>query len=74
MVNRKRESDDEVRSGSKFPLMDQAFSGFGGGTFDVKIHDNFDQDMQKFKEQYPVLNNRQINKIILPQWTKPENI
>lgn len=71
MVNRKRESDDEVPSGSKFPLIDQAASGFGGGTFDVAIYDNFDQDQIKFSDKYPALSDQKIIKQILGPWEKP---
>ncbi len=71
MVNRKRESDDEVPSGGKWPLIDQAASGFGGGTFDVSIYDNFDQDQIKFNEKYPALSDQKIIKQILSPWEKP---
>ncbi len=71
MVNRKRESDDEVPSGGKLPLIDQAASGFGGGTFDVAIYDNFDQDQIKFNEKYPALSDQKIIKQILGPWEKP---
>ena len=74
MINRERVSDDEIPSGdttaSRIPQMQ---SGFGTGTFDVTIKDNFDKDIPRFKEKYPVLNGQEITKKILPQWTKPKN-
>ncbi|MDD5451705.1 MAG: hypothetical protein PHT49_07415 [Desulfovibrionales bacterium] len=73
MTNRKRVSEDERPSGGKLGLLGQELSGFADGTFDVKIYDNFDQDIQNFKEKYPVLSNQVIKKRILPQWKKPEN-
>ncbi|MEW5948827.1 MAG: hypothetical protein AB1711_05380 [Thermodesulfobacteriota bacterium] len=74
MTNRERVSDDEIPSGDNLiTRLPQRHSGFGTGTFDVKIYDNFDQDIQRFKEKYPVLSNQVIKKRILPQWKKPEN-
>ena len=75
MVNRERVSDDEIPSGNNVATrLPQKQSGFGTGTFDVKIYDNFDQDIQRFRNKYPVLINQQIAKKILPPWKKPENM
>jgi len=63
MVNRKRKKG-EKRSGTLFPLIDQAATGFSTGTFDVSISDNYDEDIKIFKEKYPLMNNYTINKNI----------
>ena len=52
MVNQERK-DGERRSGSMFPLVDQAVSGFYGGTFKLNIFDRYDEDIDLFKKKYP---------------------
>jgi len=51
MTNRERK-DDEPRSGGIFPLIDQAATGFSGGTFDITISDRYIDDTKIFKEKY----------------------
>jgi len=63
MVNRKRKKG-EKRSGSLIPLIDQAVTGFSTGTFDIKISDNYDEDIKIFKEKFPLINGYAINKYI----------
>ena len=46
-------------------------SGFSRGTFDVKIFDNYDEDMVFFRQKYPVLKNYNVEKAILPPWKRP---
>lgn len=73
MTNRERVSEDEIPSGDNSATrLPQKFSGFGTGTFDVEIYDNFDQDIQRFKEKYPAIGNQKINKRVLSQWEKPK--
>lgn len=73
MTNRQRLYDDEIPAGdntaSRLP---QKQSGFGTGTFDVTILDNYDRDMQQFTAQYAVLTGQVIVKRILPRWTPPK--
>lgn len=72
MINRERLSEDELPSGdTTITRIPQFNSGFATGTFDVKIFDNLDQDIDRFKGQYPVLGNIKIEKRILPPWKKP---
>lgn len=72
MTNRERVSDDEIRSGNNlFTRLPQKQSGFGTGTFDVNIYDNFDQDIKDFRAKYFILKSQEINKRILSQWQKP---
>jgi hypothetical protein len=70
-VVRERKNDSEMRAGPVIPLVDQAVTGFSGGTFDVRIFDNYDEDIVIFKQKYPVLNNYAVEKAILPSWKKP---
>jgi hypothetical protein len=73
MTNRKRTSNEEISSGGKLGLVGQSASGFGEGTFDIKIYDNLEQDILKYKNQYPILSNAKIIKRILPPWEKPKS-
>ncbi len=62
--------DDELRSGSMFPLLDQAITGFSGGTFDVLLEDQYEQDMKVFKQRFPVLNSIAVKKDIFLSFDK----
>jgi len=64
MVNRKRK-DGERRSGSIFPLIDQAATGFANSTFDVSISDRGVSDIPLFKKVYPQLEDHMIQKSIM---------
>jgi hypothetical protein len=66
---RKKEGE-EVVAGFFLPLFDQAASGVTSGTFDVKIVDDYENDMLEFKQRYLVLDNQKIQKTILPQWRR----
>ncbi len=68
---RERTSDDEEPAGPLLPLIDQAIAGFHGGTFDIKVEDRYEEDMETFLSQYPGLKNVRVEKSILPQWVKP---
>jgi len=72
MTNRERTSDKEIPSGDTTSTrLPQQHSGFGTGTFDVKIFDNMDEDIHRFKAEYPVLDQMKITKRILPPWSMP---
>lgn len=74
MTNRKRTSDDEIPSGdTTVTRLPQKQSGFGTGTFEVKIFDNLDKDIDMFKAEYPALDKMTITKRILAQWSKPSS-
>lgn len=64
-VIRERQGDEE-RAGSVIPLIDQAIIGASGGTWDVEISDRYEEDMKKFVERFPVLENVVIEKQVLP--------
>jgi hypothetical protein len=59
MTNRKAEAGEQ-RSGSIFPLVDQAVCGFSTGTFDVSMSDQRDSDIKSFFAEYPFLKNYNI--------------
>lgn len=63
MVNRKRK-DGEIWSGNLIPLLDQAVTGFSGGTFDVTVSDNYEEDLKRFKKEYPALDAYEIKRNI----------
>ena len=48
--------------------------GFSTGTYDIIIEDKFAEDMKAFISEYPALKNVKVEKAILPQWIRPENI
>jgi hypothetical protein len=59
MVNRKAKSG-EKHSGSIFPLIDQAATGFATGTLDIAISDENSEDLKSFKADFPELKNFEI--------------
>jgi len=74
IVMRERKNDSEKRAGPVIPLIDQAVVGASSGTYDVVVEDNFDEDMKLFISEYPALQKAKVEKAILPQWKRPENI
>jgi len=64
MTNRKRTGGEE-RAGSIFPLIDQAVSGFAGGTFDITVTDQSTTDLPDFLSAYPALQGVPIAKSIM---------
>ncbi len=59
MVNRQRKKH-ERRSGSVIPLIDQAATGFSGGTFDITVSDRYAKDVQTIQQYCPALSGRKI--------------
>jgi hypothetical protein len=75
VVMRERKNDSEVRAGRIGPLLDQnPVVGASSGTYDVVVEDKFDEDMKLFISEYPVLQKVRVEKSILPQWIRPENL
>jgi hypothetical protein len=68
---RQRTSDDQLRAGSLIPLIDQAVTGLSGGTFEIQISDNYENDLVAFRERYPGLVGASIERAILPPWSSP---
>ena len=65
-VNRKRVSN-QPRAGSVVPLLDQGVSGFSGGTWHIKMYDNYEEDITAFKQKYPLIGNYTVEKMVLSQ-------
>jgi hypothetical protein len=81
VVLRKRKTDNEARAGReqlsigpvfRVEMKDASRTGFSTGAFDVAVEDRFDEDMQSFVAEYPVLKKVRVDKAILPQWQRPE--
>lgn len=70
-VRRERKDDNELRAGVMVPLIDQAVSGYSGGTFDVAIRDNYESDLATLRKLYPALHQVEVTKAVLPKWRKP---
>ena len=64
VMDNRKSKDGERHSGGLFPLIDQAATGFSGGTFKVVINDNFDRDIALFKDRYPKLETETAAKAI----------
>lgn len=62
--------DGELRAGPLIPLIDQAATGFSGGTWDISVSDHYDDDVTAFKKDFPALSNASIDHDVLPQWDK----
>lgn len=63
-VVRKRKGD-EFRAGPLVPLIDQAVTGFSGGTFDIEITDAYEQDIVYLTKNYQVLTEEIVEKSVL---------
>lgn len=60
----------EFRAGPVVPLLDQAFSGASGGTFEVAITDHWSSDEAVFKNAFPALKLAEVKKAILPAFDR----
>lgn len=59
-VNVERTNDNDRRAGPLFPLIDQAASGFSGGTFKITVEDHYESNIKEFKRKYPFLADREV--------------
>jgi len=64
-IIRKKKNEDEISAGFLLPLIDQAVTGFSDGTFEVNIHDNYENDIKMIKQKYPCIENYKIEKMVL---------
>ena len=69
-VRPRDEKINEFRAGSMIPLIDQSVTGFSVGTWDVNVNDAFEQDVTKFKREFPVLAPVTIAKEMLPPFDR----
>lgn len=65
-VMRERKDENEPKAGPITPLIGQSVTGFGDGTFDITISDNYELDLQMFVEKYPMLAEHSIEKAVPP--------
>lgn len=68
-VVRKRQGN-EFKAGPSLPLIDQGLVGASGGTFDIKISDNYENDIKVFKNKFSALESVEIAKKILPEFNR----
>ena len=71
LVNIEKTNKDDQATGSAFPLIDQALSGFSNGTISVGLVDRFDRDVESFKKEYPALRSIDILRAPLKQIVVP---
>lgn len=62
--------EKEFKAGPSIPLVDQAVTGFSGGTFDIEITDQLEKDEPVFKSKFPALRDVNIQKAILPSFDR----
>lgn len=62
--------DDELRAGSLIPLIDQAATGYSGGTWNITVSDASEHDIAQFRSAFPALAKADIEPDILPPWDK----
>lgn len=56
---------NEFRAGSPVPIIAQTVTGFSGGTFDIEITDQFENDVSEFRARFPALREAVIQKAVL---------
>lgn len=61
---------DEFKAGPSIPLIDQAFAGASGGTFDIEITDQWDKDEEVFRSRFTALANVEVKKALLPSFDR----
>jgi hypothetical protein len=68
---RQRKDPREFPAGPPVPIIDQAVTGFATGTFEVRVSDQYEDDIAAFRARYPVLRRQAVKKAILPAWAQP---
>jgi hypothetical protein len=61
---------DEFRAGPVIPLLDQAMTGFSGGTFDVVIEDRWAADEAEFLAKFPALRGVVVKRLIMAPFNR----
>lgn len=56
-VNKEKVNKDDQSTGGVIPLIDQAISGFGNGTLDVVLQDNYTEDVKVLKSEFAYIKN-----------------
>lgn len=70
-VVRERKDDSEWRAGPVAPIIGQTEAGFSTGIFDIRVSDNYDEDLVVFRQKYPAGARFTVERAVLPPWTKP---
>lgn len=63
-LRRERKGNDPM-AGPPIPLIDQAVTGFSGGTVDVKVIDAYDADLDTARRIYPALRSVEVVKAVV---------
>jgi hypothetical protein len=67
MTNKEKVNPDDQASGAALPIIDQAVTGFGGGTLQVTLKDRYEQDVAALKNDYPALRDMPVIRAPLAQ-------
>ena len=67
MINKEKVNRDDQASGAVIPIIDQAVTGFGGGTLQVALKDRYEQDVAALKNDYPALRDMAVIRAPLAQ-------
>jgi hypothetical protein len=67
MTNIEKVNPDDQASGAPIPIIDQAVTGFGGGTIKVTLKDRYEQDVAALKNDYPALRDTPVIRAPLAQ-------
>ena len=59
-INKERTNKDDQSAGGVLPLIDQAVSGFGGGTLEVSLKDNYAEDTNSLKAEFAFLQKHDV--------------
>ncbi|MDB5966544.1 MAG: hypothetical protein JWQ72_3044, partial [Polaromonas sp.] len=56
-INKERINRDDQSTGGVIPLIDQAVSGYGGGTLEVVLKDTYEEDVKLLKSEFVYVQN-----------------
>lgn len=56
-VNKQRVNKDDQTTGGVIPIIDQIASGFGAGTLQVALKDNYEEDVEILKKNFVAVRN-----------------
>jgi len=62
----------QPKAGHRLPLLDQAVSGFASNTFNVKLENNFEDDVSDLKENYPFFADKDIKDMTWENYVHPK--
>lgn len=68
-INKERTDKNDQSTGGVIPLIDQAVSGFGGGTLEVVLSDNYDEDIKLLKKEFLAIQNLDVIRSPLQKMT-----